>query len=34
MIHACTGPLFSIIGSTIARTLASTYSSDQVALAT
>ena len=34
MIHASTGPLFSIAGSTVSRTLASTSSSDQVALAT
>ena len=34
MIHASIGPLFSIAGSTISRTLASTSSSDQVALAT
>ena len=34
MIHASTGPSFSIAGSTISRTLASTSSSDQAALAT
>ena len=31
MIHASIGPCFSIAGTTISRTLASTFSSDQVA---
>jgi hypothetical protein len=34
MIHASIGPLFSIAGNTISRTLASTSSPDQAALAT
>jgi hypothetical protein len=34
MIHASIGPLLSIAGSTISRTLASTSASDQVALPT